>query len=109
MIRNIITLHYIMTGYILEVQKFDFENWNKTPEWCGKSVHIGYMNRIFRTKNEAASYYHKHNPHMRVINAHHNWKSDWDSDTYLQYIVRDYYNEYLTIPPFDKDEDLSDK
>ena len=90
-----------MTSYILEVQRFDIDSWNQHPEWCRKAEHIGYMNKVFKTKNDAASYYNKHNPHMRPLNAHHNWKSDWDENTYLQYIVRQHYNEYLKIPPFD--------
>jgi hypothetical protein len=90
-----------MDGYILEVQKFDADSWNKHPEWSGKSEHIGYMNKIFKTKIDAANYYFKHNSHMRPITARHNWKSDWDPTTYLQYVVRDHYNEYLRIPPFD--------
>jgi hypothetical protein len=90
-----------MDGYILEVQKFDVDSWNQHPEWSGKSEHIGYMNIVFKTKIDAANYYIKYNPHMRPISARHSWKSDWDPTTHLQYIVRDHYNEYLRIPPFD--------
>lgn len=94
-----------MNGYILEVQKFDVDSWNQHPEWSGKSEHIGYMNIVFKTKIDAANYYFKHNPHMRPISARHSWKSDWDPTTYLQYIVRDHYNEYLRIQPFDINDD----
>ena len=38
--------------YILEVQKF---------EWNCKSRHIGYMNIIFETNQDAANYYNKFN------------------------------------------------
>jgi hypothetical protein len=41
--------------YILEVQKFD---------WREKSEHVGYMNKIFNTKQEASDYYDKFNPHF---------------------------------------------
>ena len=90
-----------MAGYILEVQRFDVESWNQQPEWAGKAEHIGYMNKIFKTKIDAANYYYKYNSHMRPITARHNWRSDWDSTTYLQYVIRDYGNEYLKISPFD--------
>ena len=84
--------------YILEVQKF---NPDRLPFWNGKSEHIGYMNKVFRTRNEASDYYDKFNPHMRSLNAHMNWKSDWDPNTYLMYIVRERFYEYLKIPPFE--------
>ena len=45
--------------YILEVQKMD---WNK------KSQHIGYMNVVFESKQDAADYYNKFNPHMPQLN-----------------------------------------
>lgn len=38
--------------YILEVQKFNPEGRNTYPEWHGKSEHIGYMNKIFKTEQE---------------------------------------------------------
>ena len=82
--------------YILEVQKF-----NTYPEWNGKSEHIGYVNKVFKTKEEASNYYDKHNPHMRALNAHNNWCSDWDPNSYLMYIVRERFCEYLKIPCFE--------
>ena len=84
--------------YILEVQKFYPE---VNPEWNGKSIHVGYMDKIFSTKEEAAEYYDKHNPHARGLNAHGKWRSDWDPETHLMYIVRECYSEHRNIPPFD--------
>jgi hypothetical protein len=55
--------------YILEVQQFNNTGHNDYPEWNGKSEHIGYMNKIFKTKEEASDYYDKCNPHMRALNA----------------------------------------
>jgi len=78
--------------YILEVQKFD---------WNEKSEHVGYMNKIFQTKQEASNYYDKFNPHMRSLRAHNSWCSDWDPNTYLMYIVRERFYEYLKIPSFE--------
>ena len=90
--------------YILEVQKFNINGHREHPEWNGKSEHIGYMNKVFRTKQEAADYYKKYNQHMRSMNEYNNWHSDWDPNTELMYIVRDHFYEYLKIPPFNKIE-----
>lgn len=87
--------------YILEVQKFNIHGHNSYPEWNGKSEHIGYMNKVFKTKKEASDYYDKFNPHMRLLNAHKTWCSDWDPNTYLMYIVRERFYEYLKLPPFE--------
>ena len=86
--------------YILEVQKFNSNGHREHPEWNGKSEHIGYMNKIFKTKQEACDYYNQNNPNMRSLNAHNSWRSDWDPNNELMYIVRDHFYEYLKIPPF---------
>jgi hypothetical protein len=59
------------------------------------------MNKVFKTKKEASDYYDKFNPHMRSLNAHNTWRSDWDPNTKLMYIVRKRFYEYLKIPAFD--------
>ncbi len=86
--------------YVLEVQKFNSYGHKEHPEWHGKSEHIGYMNKIFMTKQEASDYYDQCNPHMRSLNAHQNWCSDSDPNSGLRYIVREYQCEYRKIPPF---------
>ena len=78
--------------YILEVQKFCYNF---------KSEHIGYMNKIFETKQDAAIYYNNFNPHMPALNITTKWCSDWDPNTYLMYIVREHFFEYLHIAPFE--------
>lgn len=87
--------------YILEVQKFNIYGHHDHPEWNGKSEHIGYINKLFKSKQKASDYYDKFNPHMRSLNAHKNWCSDWDPTTGLMYIVREYFYEYLKISPFE--------
>lgn len=84
--------------YILEVQRFNPMGHIEHPEWKGKSEHVGYMNKIFRTKNEAADFYDVHNPHMRKLNTFNTWCSDWDANTRLFYVVRKHTNEYLKLP-----------
>ena len=86
--------------YILEVQRIYIDGHILHPEWNGKSEHIGYMNKLFKTKQKACDYYDSFNPHLRSLNAHKNWCSDWDPTTDLMYIVREYFYEYLKIPPF---------
>lgn len=86
--------------YILEVQRFVSYAHITHPEWNGKKEHVGYMNKFFKTKQEASDYYLNYNPHMRAITSESNWISDWDPDTYLLYIIRNYTGEFLKIPPF---------
>ena len=79
--------------YVLEVLEFITEK-DGDNGWLaqgGKIKHIGYMNGIFKTKKDAVSYYDRHHPNMRSLNAHNNYISDWDKDTKLLYIVRDDY------------------
>ena len=97
-----------MTTYVLEVVKFitereGEEGWQKLG---GKFKHIGYMKAKFKTKKDAVLYYDRHNPHMRSINAHNNYKSDWDPNTKLLYIVREDKHINDTINTFsDSDSD----
>jgi len=88
--------------YILEVQRFYINIHNLYPEWNGMSEHVGYMNKIFETKEEASNYYNKFNAHMRPLNAHNKWCSDWDPKTNLMYIVREHFYEHLKINPFEE-------
>ena len=59
-------------NYVLEVLEFITEKDGENG-WLalgGKIKHIGYMKAKFKTKKDAVSYYDKHNPHMRSLNAH---------------------------------------
>lgn len=94
-------MQYTKMPYILEVQKFNIDGHKEHPEWNGKSEHIGYINKVFKTKQSASDYYDNFNPHMRSLNAHKTWRSDWDPKTCLMYIVRDHYSEYLKISSFE--------
>lgn len=86
--------------YILEVQQFYTDGHRTHPEWNGKKEHIGYLNKIFKTKQEASDYYKIHNQHLRSISSQHNWSSDWDPETNLLYVIRKYTGEFLKISPF---------
>ena len=92
--------------YVLEVIEFinDKEEDNNWSDPGGKYKHIGYMKAMFKTKEDAVSYYDRHNPHMRSLNAYNTYCSDWDSKTKLLYIVRDDHLINDTIDPFSKDD-----
>ena len=90
--------------FVLEVVRFIRDR----DEWMAKGhrkEHVGYMRASFRTKNNAASYYDRHNPHMRGLNAHNTWQSDWDPTTCLMYIVREDHDLHQTVPPFDPEDE----
>ena len=83
--------------YVLEVIRFITEKDGENG-WLNKGSkleHVGYMKVKFRTKKDACSYYKKCNPHMRELNAHGDYESDWDPNTKLMYIVRKYYGIYV--------------
>ena len=96
--------------WILEVQKFvNLETLNNLPEEYAQSItcgfdHIGYMDIIFKTKQQASDYYDKYNSHQRSLNAWKTWISDWDAKTNLRYVLRPYNHELLTIKPFNVDD-----
>jgi len=76
-------------------------------EWraCkSKLVHVGYMDAHFKTREDAASYYDRHNAHMRPMNAQGTWASDWDPVTRLKYVVRQDLLVASSIEPFDPDD-----
>ena len=85
-------------GYVLEVQQFipqvdDTQN--------GKFKHVGYMNKIFKSKQEACDYYDNMHQHMRSLNQHNTWTSDCDpQNDNLRFRVRDFRGEILTLEPF---------
>ena len=94
--------------YVLEVVRFLTEQ----DEWLakgGKFEHVGYMKGNFRTKKNAASYYDRHNPHMRSLNAHNTYRSDWDPDTELLYIVREDHDVNGTVDCFCVDDNPRDE
>lgn len=90
--------------FVLEVVRFiqDRDEWMAND---GEKEHVGYMRAFFRTKKDAASYYDGHNSHMRGLNAHNTWASDWDPTTSLMYIVREDHCLNQTIPPFDPSDE----
>ena len=97
-----------MTTYVLEVVEFIFEREGRYGQLFGKFKHIGYMKAKFKTKKDAVSYYDRHNPHMRSLNAHNNYKSDWNPNTKLLYIVREDYLINDTIDCFNIEDNPID-
>ena len=91
--------------YVFEVVKYNINEDDNLPEL----IHIGYMKGKFKTKKDAVSYYDRHNPHMRSLNAHNEYISDWDPNTKLLYIVRDDYLINSTIDCFSIDDNTEIK
>ena len=92
--------------YVLEVCEFITEKEGENG-WAAlgtKRRHIGYMKGKFKIKKDAVSYYDRHNPHMRSLNAFGDYISDWDPNTKLLYIVRDDYLIHMTIDCFSIEE-----
>lgn len=84
--------------YVLEVLRFYSKD--DSPH-VGRVSKIGYMNKIFETKYEARLYYDNNNPHMRSMNKHDMFHSDWDPTNNMRYVVRHYNGKkILDVPPF---------
>lgn len=81
-------------GFILEVQRYIRDERTGAN---GIFEHVGYVNRIFKTKPNAAEYYDILFPEMRGLNVLLTWNSDWHPETRLRYVVREYYGEVLSI------------
>jgi len=94
-------------GYVLEVlQCIQLEEAQETNgERQAGLHHVGYMDAHFRTAADAASYYNRHNKHMRPLRAHGTNASDWDPKTQLTYIIRKTYPMLTSRhPPFDPND-----
>lgn len=99
--KNTISILFMKKVYVLEVQKFTSKGKAEIAiAMNGIFTHIGYMDKVFLSKQEACEYYDKHNKHMRSLNAHGTWSSDWDPNTRLRYVVRKYDGECRTVPDF---------
>ena len=83
-------------GWVLEVGIFQPRLPNK-----GR-FHLGYMKKFFRTRKDACEYYDRCNPHMRPLNAHGTYRSDWDPQTHLFYVVRANHCFNARMEPFDE-------
>ena len=83
---------------MLEVQRYEAPKAPYTANGC--FIHVGYLNKWFRTRRAAAQYYDQHNVHMRKLNAHNKWASDWDPVSKLRYVVRKLDREVRTIEGF---------
>jgi hypothetical protein len=69
----------------------------------GFSRFLGFMNKYFRSLDDAADFYNKHNKDMRPLNAHGTYVSDWHPETRLFYVAREIHpgvRPMKTIPPF---------
>jgi len=56
-------------------------------------VHVGYMNILFKTEEDAINYFEKQGRSKIVMG--------YGYDDFFRYVIRKYLNEHLTIEPFD--------
>ncbi len=89
--------------YVLEVVRY-IRDYVERDKKGGMYEHVGYMKAKFRTRQDACSYYDRHNPHMRPMNVHNTFESDWDQNNDLLYIVREDYCIIANIDTFDKND-----
>ena len=96
-----------MVGYTLEVVAYitDRDGPYGFIAKGGRFEHMGYMRAHFQTKEDACSYYDRHNSHMRPLNLFGNYRSNWDPRNNLIYIVREDYELVKTVAPFDPADD----
>ena len=86
-------------GYCIEVQIHTNDRWKKDPK-IQKFRHLGYMQCLFRSKRQAAAYYDFWNPNLRPMNEHGTYCSARDPETRCRYVVRKFFRETQTVPPF---------
>jgi hypothetical protein len=75
--------------YFFEVQRLRSDN---TFE------HVGYMEKLFRTAEDAWLFFQKYNPNVKIYKTN---ITDWNADTLFRYRLHNYHRERLTIEPFD--------
>lgn len=51
-----------------------------------KLLHVGYVDNIFHSQDEAIAYYNTHNSHMRPY-TELSERTDWDPETKLAYVA----------------------
>ena len=91
-------LKYVSRGFRIHYRKrrrrrLYRATWKDQTHWL-------YEGENSKQKDAVLKYYDRHNPHMRSLNAHNNYRSDWDPDTKLLYIVRDDYLINATVDCF---------
>jgi hypothetical protein len=87
--------------YIFEVRRFYYEWNNYYQEINPKTCHLGFINKVFETKNEAINYCNKFNPCARQLNDCKTWIKGCELETRYLYILQEYSDESLTIPSFE--------
>lgn len=63
---------------------FYYASWNAS--YGTKLLHVGYVDKIFDSKEEAIAYFNMHNSHLRPYTALSE-RSDWDPSTKLAYVA----------------------
>ncbi len=78
-------------------ETFMFEVQRRTGSDIPRNVHVGYMNILFRTKEDAINYFEKQGRSKILTEC----GVQYGYDDVFRYIIRNYHNELFTIEPFD--------
>ena len=99
------------------VRSFSERRWNQDGPYSGRWMleaqvkvnghptgsvtfrQVGFLKPLYMTKQAAADAYNAGNPHLRAIRKESQWRSDWDPETGLRFIVRKRENVERTIAP----------
>jgi hypothetical protein len=101
---NVHTCYYIGNLEYSFAKKFVFEQQRERVFEDGhvEIQHVGYVKMIFCTIGDAVIYYETFNEHMTqsVRNVDGVYRSDFDPDTHMRYVLRAYTGEELTVARF---------
>ena len=61
------------------------------------NVHVGYMNILFKTKEDAINYFEKQGRSKIIMES----GVQYGYDDFFRYVIRNDLNEHLSIEPFD--------
>ena len=84
--------------YVLEAQKLVD---GRGIGFGGNYLHMGYINKVFTSQQEAADYYNYHNPlSYMALNGLSGWITPAHSISRIRYVIREYTGEVRVLPPF---------
>lgn len=84
-------------SYVIAVHNFSLSS----PFLPARLRLIGYMNKIFSSKQDAAKYYNHYNPKMPSLDLNKSYRSDLHTKSRKIYVVRKFFGQELSLPPFE--------
>ncbi len=80
----------------MATELFMFEVQRRTGSDIPRNVHVGYMNILFKTKEDAINYFEKQGRSKILTES----GVQYGYDDVFRYVIRNYLNELFTIEPF---------